>query len=182
MTKLYLDIDGVLLTAKHTQAAPGVEAFVEFITQHFACYWLTTHCKGDSAPALKYLSRFLKPVTLEKLHQAVQPTTWNTLKMEAIEVATDFYWLDDSPFQSEMAYLQARGLDDRLVVVNLTHSNELPRLQKVLQNKLYSFLSLASFDDHLTAQYGKRGTTTREEFETGFEQFKTEATAKSLLK
>ena len=35
MTKLYLDIDGVLLTAKHTQAAPGVDDFVEFITQHF---------------------------------------------------------------------------------------------------------------------------------------------------
>jgi hypothetical protein len=49
MTKLYLDIDGVLLTAKHTQAAPGVDDFVEFITQHFACYWLTTYCKGDSA-------------------------------------------------------------------------------------------------------------------------------------
>lgn len=130
MTKLYLDIDGVLLTAKHTQAAPGVGDFVDFITQHFACYWLTTHCKGDSAPALRYLSRFLQPATLEKLRQAVQPTTWDTLKTEAIEVTADFYWLDDSPFQAEIAYLQAHGVADRLVVVNLDQPDE---LVKVLQ-------------------------------------------------
>jgi hypothetical protein len=74
MKNLYLDIDGVLLTTKHTQAAPGVDEFVEFITQHFTCYWLTTHCKGDSAPALRYLSGFLKPATLEKLRRAVRPT------------------------------------------------------------------------------------------------------------
>jgi len=133
MTKLYLDIDGVLLTAKHTQAAPGVDEFVEFITQHFACYWLTTHCKGDSAPALRYLSSFLKPATLERLRQAVQPTNWDTLKTEAIDVTADFYWLDDSPFQSEIAYLQARSVANRLVVVNLNRPDE---LVTVLQ-KLY---------------------------------------------
>ena len=133
MTKLYLDIDGVLLTAKHTQAAPGVDEFVEFITQHFACYWLTTHCKGDSVPALRYLSRFLQPTTVEKLRQAVRPTTWDTLKTEAIEVTADFYWLDDSPFQVEIAYLQTRGVADRLVVVNLNRPDELSTISKTLQ-------------------------------------------------
>lgn len=136
MTKLYLDIDGVLLTAKHTQAAPGVDEFVDFITQHFACYWLTTHCKGDSAPALHYLSRFLKLATLEKLRQAVQPTNWDTLKTEAIDLASDFYWLDDQPFQSEIAYLQAHGVADRLLVANLENAGELLRLQQLLSNKL----------------------------------------------
>jgi hypothetical protein len=133
MTKLYLDIDGVLLTARHTQAAPGVAAFVEFVIQHFTCYWLTTHCKGDSAPTLRYLSQFLAPATLELLRQAVQPTTWDTLKTEAIDVAADFYWLDDSPFQSEIAYLQARGVADRLIVVDLNRPDELNKiLQKLL--------------------------------------------------
>ena len=140
MTKIYLDIDGVLLTAKHTQAAPGVDEFVEFVTQHFACYWLTTHCKGDSAPALRYLSRFLQPATLEKLRQAVQPTTWNTLKTEAIEVTADFYWLDDSPFQAEIAYLQARGVADRLLVVNLNRPNELSAILKYAKRGQQRFL------------------------------------------
>ncbi len=174
MTKLYLDIDGVLLTARHTQAAPGVAAFVEFVTQHFACYWLTTHCKGDSAPALRYLSQFLAPDTLELLRQAVQPTTWDTLKTEAIDVSADFYWLDDSPFQSEIAYLQARGVADRLMVVSLSNADELPRLQQLLQSKLYSKTSLTSLAEHLDNQYGTHGTSTREEFEAGFKQFRDE--------
>jgi hypothetical protein len=132
ITTLYLDIDGVLLTAKHTQAAPGVDAFVAFITQHFACRWLTTHCKSDNAPALRYLAKFLEPATLEMLRQ-VQPTTWDTLKTEAIDIKADFYWLDDSPFQSEIAHLQARGVADRLVVVDLNRPDE---LSNIVQNLL----------------------------------------------
>lgn len=134
MPILYLDIDGVLLTTKHTHAAPGVDEFVDFITQHFTCYWLTTHCKGDSAPALRYLASFLQPATLEKLRAAVRPTTWDTLKTEAIDVTADFYWLDDSPFQAEIAYLEARGVDDRLFVVNLYQAKELTNIILYLQS------------------------------------------------
>jgi len=125
MKNLYLDIDGVLLTVKHTQAAPGVDEFVDFVTRHFTCYWLTTHCKGDSAPALRYLSNFLKPATVEKLRQAVRPTNWDTLKTEAIDLASDFYWLDDSPFQAEIAYLKSNTVADRLLIVNLSQPRAL---------------------------------------------------------
>jgi hypothetical protein len=104
----------------------------------------------------------------------VQPTFWDTLKTEAIDVAADFYWLDDSPFQSEIAYLQARSVADRLLVVNLSNADELPRLQQLLQSKLYSTTSLTSLAEHLNIQYGIRGTITREEFETGFKQFQDE--------
>jgi hypothetical protein len=125
MAKLYLDIDGVLLTSKHTQAAPGVDRFVAFVTQHFDCYWLTTHCKGDSAPALKYLSQFLLPATIDKLKGAVLPTTWDTLKTEAIDLESDFIWLDDSPFQAEIAFLNAHQVSNQLILVNLNRAEEL---------------------------------------------------------
>lgn len=130
MKNLYLDIDGVLLTAKHTQAAPGVDEFVEFITQQFTCYWLTTHCKGDSAPALRYLSGFLKPATLENLRQAVWPTNWDALKTEAIDLSSDFYWLDDRPFQAEITFLQGHGVVDRLIIIDLNQPNELASIIK----------------------------------------------------
>ncbi|UOQ64477.1 hypothetical protein [Hymenobacter volaticus] len=133
MIKLYLDIDGVLLTTKHTRAAPGVDVFIDFITSHFECYWLTTHCKGDSAPALRYLSRFLHSDTINKLKHGVLPTNWDTLKTEAIDTRSDFYWLDDQPFQAERAYLQANGVADRLITVNLDHPNELLTIQASLQ-------------------------------------------------
>jgi hypothetical protein len=152
MKTLYLDIDGVLLTAKHTQAAPGVDEFVAFITQHFSCYWLTTHCKGDSAPALRYLSSFLKPATVEKLRQAMRPTNWDTLKTEAIELASDFYWLDDRPFLAEIAYLRAYGLADSLLVVNLSNADKLRRLQNCFRSKLHAAASPKSFTEHLAAR------------------------------
>ncbi|TDN37999.1 hypothetical protein E4631_16915 [Hymenobacter sp. UV11] len=137
MIRLYLDIDGVLLTAKHTQAAPNVDEFVAFVTANFECYWLTTHCKSNSDSALNYLSHFLLPETLEKLRQSVQPTSWDTLKTEAINLNSDFYWLDDQPFQSEISYLQRNDVGNRLLIVNLNRPNELLTVQATLQQKLH---------------------------------------------
>jgi hypothetical protein len=138
MAKLYLDIDGVLLMAKHTQAAPGVDAFVAFVTQHFDCYWLTTHCKGDSHPAIRYLAQFLLPSTLELLRAAVNPTNWDTLKTEAIDFESNFYWIDDSPFQAEKACLEYNQVANRLIVVDLNCPNELfivqTKLRELLKN------------------------------------------------
>ena len=136
MLTLYLDIDGVLLTTKHTKAAAGVVPFVHFITTSFACYWLTTHCKGQSAPALRYLSRFLPAATVAQLEQAVQPRAWNTLKTEALDVASDFYWLEDQPLQAEVAYLRARGVEHRLLMVDLNGGNTLFALHQSLQELL----------------------------------------------
>jgi hypothetical protein len=136
MIKLYLDIDGVLLTAKHTRAADGVEEFVDFVTTHFECYWLTTHCKGESRTALKYLAQFMQPETIKKLEDAVRPTNWDALKTEAIDFKSDFCWLDDNPFQSELARLQAEGVSNRLVLVDLNHVNELFAVQTKLKRLL----------------------------------------------
>jgi hypothetical protein len=133
MAKLYLDIDGVLLTSKNTRAAPGVDEFVAFVTQRFECYWLTTHCKGDSNSALKYLSQFLLPATIEKLKDAVLPTNWDTLKTEAIDLESDFIWLDDSPFQAEIARLQSKQVVDRLIIVDLNRPNQLLSIEAKLR-------------------------------------------------
>ena len=135
MIRLYLDIDGVLLTAKHTQAAVGVDAFVDFVTSQFNCYWLTTHCKGASSTALRYVVRFLLPATVEKLN-TVQPTTWDTLKTEAIGMRSEFYWLDDNPLQIEIAQLRTYGVENRLILVDLNQTNELLRVQTVLERKV----------------------------------------------
>ena len=129
--KLYLDIDGVLLTAKHTRPASGVEEFVAFITQHFACYWLTTHCKGDPATALRYLTAYLPARSLAQL-RAVQPTNWDALKTEAIDLNADFYWLEDRPFQAEIACLEAAGAADRLLLVDLNTPAALRHVQEIL--------------------------------------------------
>jgi hypothetical protein len=128
MIKLYLDIDGVLLTAKHTRAADRVDEFVDFVTTHFECYWLTTHCKGDSRTALKYLAQFMQLETIEKLKDAVRPTNWDALKTEAIDFESDFYWLDDSPLPVERRILEDNGVGDRLVLIDLERPSELANI------------------------------------------------------
>ena len=92
-TKLYIDIDGVLLKNREDKAVEGISSFVRFIVSNFDCYWLTTHCKGDAQTAMEYLSEYLTYEDL-KLLQKVKATDWNTLKTEAIDFTSDFYWIE----------------------------------------------------------------------------------------
>jgi len=102
--KIYLDIDGVLLT-KTGEPATGLLDFLKRVTKH-DCYWLTTHCKDDSADyALAHLSQKLPKETFEYIHK-IKPNKWGTLKTEGIDFTSDFLWFDDTLFQSEKAVLR----------------------------------------------------------------------------
>ena len=52
--KLYIDIDGTILTGDGL--APGAKMFILAAVQIFDCYWLTTHCHGDTATVLRWQS------------------------------------------------------------------------------------------------------------------------------
>jgi hypothetical protein len=132
--KIYLDIDGVLLTSKNTKAVFNVELFIDFLVNSFDCFWLTTHCKGDLKPTIKYLEHFFDHTTIELLKQ-VKATNWNTLKTEAIDFNSDFYWLDDNPFQSEIKILEEFGLKNKLLIVDLNRNNEYNNLMSFLKSK-----------------------------------------------
>lgn len=128
MKRIYLDIDGVLLTAKHKTKAPGSIAFLNFILSKFDCYWLTTHCRdGNAEGLLRMLSQYYPLDSIEKMHK-IKPTKWDTLKTEAIDFNSSFYWLDDCVFESEKMILKQKGCLDRLIVVNLNNENELLKI------------------------------------------------------
>lgn len=135
MTKLYIDIDGVLLTKRNISPAEGVEQFIDFITNNFDCYWLTTHCKGNSQSAINYLEKYFQPNILSQLNQ-IKPTHWITLKTEAIDKSSSFYWLDDSPLNAEIEQLQKVGVSDRLIVVDLSRTGELGNIIYLLKKFL----------------------------------------------
>ena len=124
---IYLDIDGVLLTTKDTKAVIGVTLFIDFLVNHFDCFWLTTHCKGDSKYALEYLKHFFDNSTIELLKRT-RATNWDSLKTEAIDFNSDFYWLEDNPFKSEIKVLEKFGMKDRLLIVDLNRENEYENL------------------------------------------------------
>ncbi len=130
MTKIYLDIDGVLVTAKNTHAAEDVIPFLEFITEHFDCYWLTTHCKGDALPAVEYVKKNIS--NCESYLSKIKPTQWDILKTEAIDFDSDFYWLDDYPMMAEKQVLKQKDKEATLIVVDLSHPNELNNIMQIL--------------------------------------------------
>lgn len=131
MKKLYLDIDGVLLKKDGTPAEDLME-FLRFAIEHFECYWLTTHCDGDAKPVFLYLVGKVPPEALPYIEK-IKPTHFGALKTDAIDFSSDFYWLDDTVFESEQAVLREQGKADCFIHVNLiSHSLALESILKFL--------------------------------------------------
>ncbi|MBN1320565.1 MAG: hypothetical protein JXA87_06980 [Thermoleophilia bacterium] len=122
---LYLDVDGVLLGGADSTGQDGLglgvalarhaKEFLAYCTGHYDCRWLTTKCRdGDAGPLFRHLSGYAGEDLL-RLAASVKPTTWNTLKTEAIDPLSDFYWVDDSLLQSEQQWLATHGILDRWI-------------------------------------------------------------------
>lgn len=135
MKIIYIDIDGVLLTTKLTTQADHAIQFINFITENFDCYWLTTHCKGNNQTALNYLEKYFDKPILNKLEK-IKPTNWTSLKTEAIDFNSDFFWLEDFPFQSEINILESNNKKDKLITVDLNKTDELLRLMTFLAQSI----------------------------------------------
>ena len=103
--KIYIDIDGVLLDYKTGTPAEHAEKLIEFLTSgRYDCYWLTTHCKGNTEDTLAYLSQYFSRKVMKRL-ASIKPTDWSDMKTEAIDLTGEFIWLEDYPFQAEMSEL-----------------------------------------------------------------------------
>ena len=131
--KVYLDIDGVLLTKSNTNVAEGAIDLLNYILQNCDCYWLTTHCRNnDTSYVIGYLSKFFTDKEIEII-KSVKPVVWDTLKTEGIDFDSDFYWLDDYPLEAEKKVLERHGCSKNLIQVNLDNKGELFRVMKVLK-------------------------------------------------
>lgn len=132
--KIYLDIDGVLLTKQMTIPKGAIE-LIDFLLESFDCYWLTTHCRHGENKAIQYLSQFYHlPEILTKLEK-VKPVYWLDLKTEAIDFSSDFLWLEDYPFQAEKQVLKKHNKENSLLIVDLQNTNELLRvLNEIIEN------------------------------------------------
>jgi hypothetical protein len=135
MKRLYVDIDGVLLTTKQIKSAENLSLFLDFISSHFDCYWLTTHCRGFENNSIKYLSNHLNINDLEKI-KSFKETNWDALKTEGIDLESDFYWLEDYPFQAEILVLKSLNLEDRLIKVELNEDKNLLYVRDLLSKIL----------------------------------------------
>ncbi len=129
--KIYLDIDGVLLTRDH-KIPEYAEEFISYLISHHEVFWLTTHCRGGENKAINYLSQYYPGPTLDQLKQVIQ-TDWGDLKTEAIDFNSEFIWLDDYPFESEKRVLNKYNRIDALIVVDLNRESELRDLMMKIE-------------------------------------------------
>jgi hypothetical protein len=123
---LFLDIDGVLLRRRHSgmfdgfEIAPHCLEFLEWATIRFRCRWLSSRCRkgflDGSHRAFRRAGGSLSDPRWQVLHQ-IEPAMWSAEKTEAIDSASDFWWLDDDPCEHDRDWLRAHNHEDRLVEV-----------------------------------------------------------------
>jgi len=135
MKNLYLDLDGVILT-KNGEEAKYLKEFLEAVTNEFNCYWLTTHCKGNSLPILDYLKDKISKESLEYL-KTLKPTNWQTLKTEGIDFNEDFMWMDDYIMEAEKKVLKENNSLDKFIKINLKNN---PNQLKEEYEKLLKYI------------------------------------------
>lgn len=130
--KLYLDIDGVLLDCNAATRARGACELIEYVTDEFDCYWLSSHCEGDTEQAIEYLSGYFPPDVIDKL-QKVKPTFWEKLKTEGIDYDSNFIWLAHCPLHDEQQVLENFGASESLYCVDLRNDDELENVLTYLK-------------------------------------------------
>ena len=121
---IYLDVDGVLLNHHGTLANHADEFLAAMVHSDHPVHWLTTRCRdGDSSAVVALLGRLVQRSTVELL-TSIKPTSWETSKLEVIDLRSPFIWFDDQPLQFEIEELQECGLLDRWVKVGLLSEPE----------------------------------------------------------
>jgi hypothetical protein len=110
-TKIYLDIDGVLL-ANELNAANYAKEFIERVVSEYPVYWLTTHCQGDASVPVSHIKHLFDDDTIRLLEQ-IKPTKWEHAKTEAIDFNSPFIWFDDELYFTErQALIENTALDN----------------------------------------------------------------------
>jgi hypothetical protein len=151
-TKLYLDVDGVLLRRTGQQTSRGLTefqtanhstTFLRFCTDHFDCWWLTARSREGNIAEVERAFRQAVPDPaasqqdkgdLKTLVSGIPVAEWRKTKADAFVAAEDFYWIDDNPDQSSLSWLDQHDLSGRLVVANTDRrTDDLVRVQGFLQ-------------------------------------------------
>lgn len=129
--KIYLDIDGVLITSDG-KPSPHVYELLRYCVASHECFWLTTHCRfDDPESAILYLTDVLEDKCIPLLKQ-IKGVSWDILKTDAIDFSSDFLWLDDYLMQSEEKILEDNNAREKHILIELKKNPE--QLKEILFN------------------------------------------------
>lgn len=115
MTRLYLDVDGVLLLPNGgpdggPTVKEGVPEFLEWASSNFECLWLTGWAPLGRMGMIKNKLLPMLPECAKKFGCA----QWCDLKTEGITDG-DFYWIDDNLLTDEKQVLEDKGWSGRFI-------------------------------------------------------------------
>jgi hypothetical protein len=128
---LLLDIDGVLLRRRPGnfrvrdafEVAPHALLFATWAIQNFEVRWLSSRCQTGDARQVSDAFRYALPATELpadwRFVQAIPAVRWGTRKIDAIDLSSDFFWLDDDHGDEALAILTEHGKADRAIHVNV---------------------------------------------------------------
>lgn len=121
--KIYLDIDNTIIYSElfETYPAKHLKEFLTNSLMYHEVFWLSTHCNGNVADPIEYLDRFLTQDLME-LMKLIKPTIWNTRKIEAIDLHSEFLWFDDTLLPSEEKILKENNKLDSYIKVDIKTS------------------------------------------------------------
>ena len=149
-TKLFLDIDGVVLrrTGKLTnrgmtefQIANSAVSFLRWCADHFDCYWLTARSREGNIAEVERAFRHTvgnqnsseqERSELSALVSGIPVARWGATKAEGFSAEEDFFWVDDNPDFSVLNWLDQHGLRSRLIVASTDQRpDDLARVQGI---------------------------------------------------
>jgi hypothetical protein len=144
---LYLDLDGVILRRTgrtefngrtEFDVAPGAMEFMLWAVDNFDCHWLTSRSHDGTYDEIERAFRFAIPTTnmaaeTKGLIRSIKPALWDAEKASGIDLASDFYWVDDDPDVGSVAVLEAAGKSSRLILASTDERpDDLTRVWDVL--------------------------------------------------
>ena len=136
-TKLYLDVEGVLLDRvidergrkRGFRVVNGAPEFLSCAALECECFWLTRMDRRGGDYRIRRAFRLALGIPriegdLEILFECITPTYWDEVPAEAIDSSGDFYWITSNPDPETEAHLAKLGRRDRLIRFRRDRSNE----------------------------------------------------------
>jgi hypothetical protein len=142
---LYLDIDGVLLRRRPGnfrvrdafEVAPYASMFLIWAVHNFDVRWLSSRCQSGDAQEVCHAFRYALPATELpaewRFIESIPAVQWGARKIDAIDLSSDFFWLDDDHGDEALATLTEHGRADRAVHIDVDRDPEaLLRARQIL--------------------------------------------------
>lgn len=100
--------------------------------EHCEPYWLSFRARLGTRDALE---RYILP-HLPKCAASIPVACWDESKHEALEPTVPFVWFDDYPEPEDLAWLSRHGIDDSLVQMERSCSDNARIMLETLKLRL----------------------------------------------